>query len=41
MLWIAVPHRFAGSVIRGDMLESLRPLQSLLRVTSKAHASEQ
>ncbi len=41
MLRMAVPHRFSGSTTRGEILESLRPLQSLLRVASKAHASEQ
>ena len=41
MLLIAVPYRFAGSTTRGEILESLRPPQSLLRVASKAHASEQ
>ncbi len=41
MLLRAVSHRHIGSVIRGDMLESLLPLQSLLRVASNAHASEQ
>jgi hypothetical protein len=34
-------YRFSGSTIRGEVTESPRPPQSLLRAASKAQASEQ